>query len=113
MSRNHTAVVDDKSRNHLNGIYSRGDRVMDVCIGVILAVIVILTLYPLIYVVSCSFSAPSAVLTGEVLLLPVRPTLMSYQKVFQEGTLNVGLINSVFQTVVGTAVNIVLTTTGA
>ena len=113
MSRNHTVAVDDRSRNHLNGIYSRGDRVMDVCIGVILAVIVILTLYPLIYVVSCSFSAPSAVLTGEVLLLPVRPTLMSYQKVFQEGTLNVGLINSVFQTVVGTVVNIVLTTTGA
>lgn len=113
MSRSHAIAVDDQSRNHLNGIYGRGDRVMDVCVGIILAVIVILTLYPLIYVVSCSFSAPSAVLTGEVLLLPVRPTLMSYQKVFQEGTLNVGLMNSVFQTIVGTAVNIVLTTTGA
>lgn len=103
----------ESSRGHLSGIYGRGDRIMDVCIGIILTLIIVVTIYPLIYVVSCSFSAPSAVLAGEVVLLPVRPTLMSYQKVFQEGTLNLGIWNSVVYTVVGTAINLVLTSTGA
>lgn len=101
------------SRTHLAGIYGRNDRVIDVCVGVILTLVVLVTLYPLIYVISCSFSAPSAVLTGKVVLLPVRPTLMSYQKVFREGTLNRGFLNSALYTVVGTAINLFCTTTGA
>lgn len=113
MSNRRAAAMAESSRGHLSGIYGRGDRIMDVCIGIILTLIIVVTIYPLIYVVSCSFSAPSAVLAGEVVLLPVRPTLMSYQKVFQEGTLNLGIWNSVVYTVVGTAINLVLTSTGA
>lgn len=94
-------------------IQSRGDRVVDACVAVLLTFILIVTLYPLIYVISCSISSPAAVLAGEVVLLPVRPTLMSYQKVFQEGTLNTGLLNSVLYTSLGTLVNLLLTTTGA
>ena len=92
---------------------STNDLVMDIVVGVLLGFIVIVTLYPLIYVVSCSISAPSAVLTGEVVFLPVRPTLMSYQKLIEEGTLNRGLVNSIFYTVVGTLINLILTSTGA
>ena len=113
MRKSQSIAVADRSQEHLSGIYGRGDRVIDVLVGIILTLIVVFTLYPLIYVVSCSFSSPEAVLTGKVLLLPIRPTLMSYQKVFQEGTLNQGILNSVFQTVVGTAVNLLVTTTGA
>lgn len=94
-------------------IRSRGDVAIDLCVGVLLALILIVTLYPLIYVISCSISSPAAVLSGEVALLPVRPTLMSYQKVFQEGTLNVGLRNSFLYTALGTIINLVLTCTGA
>lgn len=86
---------------------------MDVCVAVLLTIIMIVTLYPLIYVISCSISSPAAVLRGEVVLLPVRPTLMSYEKVFQEGTLNRGIWNSVVYTAVGTIINLILTTTGA
>ena len=96
-----------------NKIRSTGDRTMDVCVAVLLTIIMIVTLYPLIYVISCSISSPAAVLRGEVVLLPVRPTLMSYEKVFQEGTLNRGIWNSVVYTAVGTIINLILTTTGA
>ncbi len=89
------------------------DVCVDVAVGILLAFIVVFTLYPLIYVISCSISAPSAVLTGEVTLLPVRPTLMSYAKLFKEGTLNLGFLNSIFYTLVGTLINLVLTATGA
>ena len=92
---------------------SANDVAIDWVVGILLGCIMLVTLYPLIYVVSCSISAPSAVLTGEVLFLPVRPTLMSYQKLFQEGTLNRGFVNSVFYTGVGTLINLVLTATGA
>lgn len=94
-------------------VQSKGDQVIDVCVAVLLTAIMIVTLYPLIYVVSCSISSPAAVLTGEVVLFPVRPTLMSYQKVLQEGTLNLGIWNSLVYTTVGTLVNLILTTTGA
>ena len=94
-------------------VQSKGDQVIDICVAVLLTAIMIVTLYPLIYVVSCSISSPAAVLTGEVVLFPVRPTLMSYQKVLQEGTLNLGIWNSLVYTTVGTLVNLILTTTGA
>lgn len=113
MQETQSVKAKGSSRNHLSGIYGKGDKAIDICVGIILAIIMIITLYPLIYVISCSFSAPSAVLAGEVVLFPVRPTLMSYQKVFQEGMLNQGIFNSVVYTLLGTAINIVLTTTGA
>ena len=56
----------------------------------ILAVIGLLMLYPLIYVVSCSFSSPAAVMTGRVLLWPVEPTLMGYKAVFSNNKVIMG-----------------------
>lgn len=110
MEKNIVAVrVKEKKRRRK----SSNDVAIDITVGILLALIVIVTLYPLIYVVSCSISAPSAVLTGEVVLWPVRPTLMSYEKLFQEGTLNLGFINSFIYTGFGTLINLVLTATGS
>ena len=41
-------------------IRTRGDIVMDITVGVLLTLIMIVTMYPLIYVVSCSISSPYA-----------------------------------------------------
>ncbi len=110
---NDQGILASARKANKHAIRGKGDVAIDIVVGVLLTFIVIVTMYPLIYVISCSISAPSAVLTGEVVFLPVRPTLMSYEKVFQEGTLNRGLFNSILYTVVGTAVNLLLTTTGA
>lgn len=112
MSKN-AAVIIPKANKRGPRYKSKNDIVIDCIVGVVLALIVIVTMYPLIYVVSCSISAPSAVLTGEVVFFPVRPTLMSYKKLFQEGTLNVGFMNSFIYTGLGTLINLVLTATGA
>jgi ABC-type glycerol-3-phosphate transport system permease component len=58
---------------------------------------------------SASFSAPSAVISGKVTLLPVEPTLIGYQKIFEYPTLIKGFLNSVFYTFAGSAVSVVLT----
>lgn len=73
----------------------------------IFAIVVIA--YPLIYIVSASFSSPEAVISGKVFLWPVDVTFRGYKAVFQNPKIMVGLRNSVFYTVVGTAINIVMT----
>lgn len=112
MNKN-AAVMIPKTTRRGARFKSTNDIVIDWIVGIMLALIVLLTMYPLIYVISCSISAPSAVLTGEVVFFPVRPTLMSYEKLFQEGTLNVGFFNSFIYTGLGTLINLVLTSTGA
>ena len=50
----------------------------------ILSLILVIVLYPLLYVVAASFSDPQAVIRGEVFIFPVRPTLRGYEAVFQK-----------------------------
>jgi multiple sugar transport system permease protein/putative aldouronate transport system permease protein len=72
--------------------------------------IVLLTiLFPLIFVLSASFSDPIAVGTGQVLLWPVGFTTKAYTTIFDYQAIWVGYMNSIYYAVVGTFVNIVLT----
>ena len=50
---------------------------------VLLAILLVVVLYPIIYIVSCSFSSGDALMTGKVKLLPAEPTLQSYKAVFK------------------------------
>jgi len=70
---------------------------------------VALVLYPLIYVVSASFSDPSAVTAGRVKLLPVDFTFSGYLKVFEHPRILTGIGNSFFYTIVGSIINVVMT----
>lgn len=83
---------------------TRADRVFGAVNMGLLTVLVLLVLYPLIYVVSCSVSDPSAVGAGEVILLPKGFTLMGYRRVFQEDAILTGYGNTLLYTVVGTAI---------
>src|SRR5437764_13064352 len=88
---------------------SRGDRIFAIVNYIFLTLILIIVLYPLVYTLSASFSAPSAVISGKVTLLPVDPTLIGYKKIFEYPTLIKGFLNSLFYTIVGSAVSVVLT----
>ena len=68
-----------------------------------------MVLYPLIYVVSCSFSDPTLVASGQVFLLPKGFTLLGYKRVFQDPNIIKGYANSLFYTIVGTIFNLVVT----
>ena len=88
---------------------SRGDRIFTTLNYIFLSVILILILYPLVYTLSASFSSPSAVISGKVTLFPINFTLIGYQKIFEYPTLVNGMINSLFYTIVGSTVSVVLT----
>ena len=78
-------------------------------IAVLLTFSFLITLYPIIYVVSASFSDPAAVSTGEMLLWPVRPTLDAYKFILKYKEIWSGYANTIFYTIVGTILNLVVT----
>ncbi|ANE47673.1 sugar ABC transporter permease [Paenibacillus swuensis] len=79
----------------------------------ILSLISLLTVYPFIYVLAASFSSGYAVTHGEVTLFPVGFNLEAYSQVFKENGLWTAYGNTIYYTVVGTAVSILLTLFGA
>ncbi|HML47578.1 MAG TPA: carbohydrate ABC transporter permease [Clostridia bacterium] len=85
------------------------DRVYYAVTGVILTVLFLLVLYPLVYILSASFSSPAAVSTGKVVLWPVDVSLRGYRAVFEYKTVGIGYRNTAFYTVAGTFINVVMT----
>ncbi|MDF2668885.1 MAG: carbohydrate transporter rane protein 2, family [Paenibacillus sp.] len=75
--------------------------------------LLIVVMYPLIFVVSASFSSPQALISGKVWLFPVDFSLAGYKAVFEYREVWVGFANSVFYMVVGTILNIILTIAAA
>ncbi len=88
---------------------SLGDKIFTVVNYVIMTAILIVVLYPLLYVLSASFSDPQSVISGEMVLFPVRPTLRGYAAVFKNGRIITGFLNSIFYLVVGTILNLIMT----
>jgi putative aldouronate transport system permease protein len=77
--------------------------------NILLGAVLVVVSYPLIYVVSASFSSTDAVISGRVWLWPVQPSLRGYEAVFQHKGILSGYANSFFYMGVGTAINIVMT----
>lgn len=92
---------------------SREDRIFYIVVYAISVLLLAIVAYPLIYVVSASFSDPMAVISGEVVLLPKGPTLKAYAEVFKSDEIMTGYVNTIRYTLVGTLINMVLTTMAA
>lgn len=88
---------------------SKQDKIFNVINMIILWIVLIVVAYPLIYVVSASFSNPQAVSSGKVWLWPVDFTLRGYQVVFQHPDIVRGFLNAIYITVLGTAVQVLIT----
>lgn len=71
--------------------------------------LLIVVMYPVIFILSASFSSPNAVSTGKVVLWPVEPSLEGYTTVFKNPRVMIGYRNTVFYTVVGTLINVFMT----
>jgi len=87
-----------------------GDQLFNIAIYIIAIFIIAIILYPLIFVVSASFSDPTKILNGEVWLLPKGFTLDAYRQVFQDSRLWNSYKNTIVYTIIGTTINIILTT---
>lgn len=68
--------------------------------------VLLITLYPLVYVLSASFSDPLAVVRGELWLLPKGLTLDGYGLIFEYKPIWTGYRNTIFYAVVGTIINL-------
>lgn len=92
---------------------TRGERIFSIFNYIFLSLLAISTVYPFLYVLSASISAGDAVITGKVLLWPVDMTLEAYAQVFKERAIWLAYGNTIFYTVAGTLINVVLTILGA
>ena len=90
-------------------IRAASDRIFDVVNTVFLIALFCSVAYPLIYVISASFSDPRALLAGRVWLFPVNPSLEGYKAVFKSSNVWRGYANSLIYMSAGTAINVAMT----
>jgi len=95
--------------NESNTVRSRDDRLFDTLVYIFAGIILIVVLYPLLFVVSASFSDPVRVIDGKVWLLPQGITFDAYLHVFENESIWSGFRNTLIYTLIGTLVNIILT----
>lgn len=88
---------------------SFGDRLFLLGVYIFLTLLMLAVLYPLLYIVSSSFSSPRAVVSGQVWLLPVEFSLKAYKSIFNSSQLMYGYYNTIIYTVFGTLINLVFT----
>ena len=85
------------------------DRVFYLVCGFIMVVLSLAVLYPVIYVISASFSNADTLVAGKVWLWPVNFSLDAYRLLFSYERLWIGYANTIFYTVVGTIINLTVT----
>ena len=89
---------------------SKGDRRFELALYVLLGLCALLCLFPLMYVVSVSLTPYAEVLrNGGFVVIPQKITLDGYRMFIKNGTMLSAYGVTIFITVVGTALNIVLT----
>lgn len=92
---------------------SLSSRILDIVIYVSLIFLMIVTLYPIIYILSVSLSSSEAYEAGQVVFLPVGLNLGAYKVVFKAGTVPRAFVNSVIYTVSYTVLALLFTTSMA
>lgn len=92
---------------------SIGDHVFQATNLTILILLMIVTVYPVIYVIAASLSQPLAILQGKVWLYPIGFNTNAYERVMHNNDIMTGYRNALIYTVLGTLINLVMTTLGA
>ena len=86
-----------------------GDKMFDAVVYTLVVLIIIVTLYPLIYVFSMAISDPIAAARGDVWLLPVGFDLTAVKKVLSDEQVLTYYGNTIWYTVVGTICGVITT----
>ncbi len=87
----------------------REDRVFYAIVYIFLFLLAVIVAFPLIHILSASFSSADAVMAGKVILTPKEFTLEGYKAVFRNDSVILGYRNSLFYVVVGTVINLFMT----
>lgn len=97
------------SKTHNKISNSREDKIFNIIIHIIIAALLVIIAYPLIFVLSSSFSSKDAVTNGKVFLFPVDFSLEGYEAVFKKNDVIIGYRNTFIYTIIGTTINLFLT----
>ena len=89
------------------------DRAFNAVNYLILSLFLLVVAYPLLYIVSASLSSAQAVTSGQVWLWPVDVTLDGYHAISRHPLLVRSFLNSLFYTVGGTVISVILTVLAA
>lgn len=95
-------INEKKTRRKMN----TSDKVFYSVTGVVIFFLTLVVLYPIIYIVSASFSSGAAVAEGAVWLWPVDFSLEAYKAVLDYSDIWIGYRNTIFYVVVGTTLNV-------
>ena len=87
----------------------KDDQLFYIFSNILVIILMLVVLYPLIYILSSSFSSANAVSTGKVVLLPVEWSVEGYKKVFENARVWMGYKNTIIYTVLGTLINVTMT----
>ena len=88
---------------------TRADQIYYIIVNCIVSVFMLVVLLPLINIVASSFSSPSAVSNGKVLLWPVDFSFEGYIAVFEYKGIDTAYLNTFFYTIFGTVFNLFMT----
>ncbi|WP_082562411.1 MULTISPECIES: carbohydrate ABC transporter permease [unclassified Paenibacillus] len=75
----------------------------------LLTLVSLITIIPFVYIVSMSFASPGEVAKGGLLLFPSKFTLGAYKYIFSTDTMVRSILISIYITVFGTLINLLLT----
>ncbi|NLB91668.1 MAG: carbohydrate ABC transporter permease [Clostridiales bacterium] len=94
---------------------SRGERIFEFFNVLLMVFLMFITVYPLLYVIFCSVSDPIKLMGHEGFLFwPLgEPTLKGYQMTLASRNIVIGYRNTIFYVVVGTFINLIMTSLGA
>ncbi|UVI30994.1 carbohydrate ABC transporter permease [Paenibacillus spongiae] len=97
------------SRTRIRIRESFGDRLFLTVVYILLTAVLLIVLYPLVYIFSSSLSSPAAVSSGRVWLLPIDFSLVGYKAVLNNAQVLTGYGNSLFYVIAGTLISVTLT----
>lgn len=85
------------------------DHIFNIVNLAIMLFVAVIILYPLYFIILASFSNPDVVNSGKLLLIPKEIYLTGYKKIFEYEPIWRGYRNTIFYTVCGTVINLVVT----
>lgn len=88
---------------------TKSDYIFEFVVYTFLVLALVISLYPMIFVASASVSDPALVNSGQVWLWPKGFMLDGYKRIFNNAEIYSGYMNSIFYTVAGTLINLVVT----
>ena len=86
-----------------------GDLLFSIAVGTVVALVLFATIYPIWFVSIASVSDPAMVATGRVWLIPQGFSTFGYEQILADDRIWTGYRNTLLYTVVGTALNLVVT----